>query len=123
MAVHGTAGARPVAPVVRVTTDVREIVFLSGDMDLVDDLRLEEALRSSMDDRGSVFVDAEDLTFIGSTGVRTVLDAAGDQPDGCMIIHGVSATVREAFEVAGSGDVPGLHLVSIVACKDGRVAP
>ena len=107
-------------PVIRVTTDVREIVFLSGDMDLVDELRLEEALRSSMDDRGSVYVDVEHLTSIGSTGIQTVLAVAAGQPDRCVVLHGVSPSVREAFELAGSDEVPGLHLVPRAGCREPR---
>ena len=71
---------------------------LRGELDLATAARLEQALAQSGDD---VLLDLRGLTFMDSTGVRVLLEAAESGPAGLRIVLPASGDVRVTIEETG----------------------
>jgi anti-sigma B factor antagonist len=71
---------------------------LRGELDLATAARLEQALAQSGDD---VLLDLRGLTFMDSTGVRVLLEAAEAGPAGLQIVLPPGGDVRVTIEETG----------------------
>jgi anti-anti-sigma factor len=71
---------------------------LRGELDLATAARLEQALAQSGED---VLLDLRGLTFMDSTGVRVLLEAAEAGPAGLRIVLPASGDVRVTIEETG----------------------
>jgi anti-sigma B factor antagonist len=69
-----------------------------GELDLATAARLEQALAEAGDD---VLLDLRGLTFMDSTGVRVLLEAAEAGPAGLRIVLPASGDVRVTIEETG----------------------
>jgi len=73
-------------------------VTLRGELDLGSAARLEQALAEAGDD---VLLDLRGLTFMDSTGVRVLLEAAERYGAGLRIVAPASGEVRVTIEETG----------------------
>ena len=73
-------------------------VTLRGELDLATAARLEQALAQAGD---GVLLDLRELTFMDSTGVRVLLEAAESGPQGLQIVLPASGDVRVTIEETG----------------------
>ena len=71
---------------------------LRGELDLATAAQLEQALARAGDD---VLLDLRGLTFMDSTGVRVLLEAAEGGPAGLRIVLPPSGDVRVTIEETG----------------------
>lgn len=90
----------------RIGTTEREgwvVVAMEGELDLAESPAATRALAAAAEAaRLGVEVDLSELTFMGSTGVRTLIDAAGD-----ALARGLS------FRTA-PGDGPALRIIDLL---------
>jgi anti-anti-sigma factor len=73
-------------------------VTLRGELDLATAARLEQALAQA---GNGVLLDLRELTFMDSTGVRVLLEAAESGPQGLQIVLPASGDVRVTIEETG----------------------
>lgn len=88
-------------------------VVLKGDLDLAAVKTFMRAMRPALEHGGPVTIDASQLMFMDSTGIRLLIDAADRlKPNGCLIIHGLNDRIRRVIELAGFAErVENLHLL------------
>lgn len=75
-------------------------VTLRGELDLGTAAQLEQALAEA---GGDVLIDLRGLTFMDSTGVRVLLEAAERHSQGLRIVAPESGDVRVTIEETGIG--------------------
>jgi anti-anti-sigma factor len=70
-------------------------------------------MRAALEHGGPVTIDASQLMFMDSTGIRLLVDAARRlEPNGCLIIHSVNDRIRRVIELTGiKNQVENLHLL------------
>ena len=88
--------------------------LLRGELDMATAEQLSSALASAVSQGGPITVDISRLTFIDSTGLHALADAAASLTDrGCIIIHGLdgSPSVRKLFDLTQIGKVHNLHII------------
>jgi anti-sigma B factor antagonist len=73
---------------------------LRGELDLATAAQLEQALSEAGDD---VLLDLRGLTFMDSTGVRVLLEAAERSRDGLRIVPPLDGDARITIEETGIG--------------------
>jgi len=81
-------------------------VVLHGELDVATAPRVDEALASLRDDERELRVDLRELTFLDSTGLRTLLRArsvAQERGGRLAVVPGPSA-VQRVFELTGLVD-------------------
>lgn len=82
----------------------RTMLFLSGELDIATAAALEARLKEiAAASAGPVVLDLEDLQFLGSTGVRTILTVelhleASERP---LILRNVEGMPRRTLEMTG----------------------
>ena len=85
---------------------------LSGEIDMAIAPTLYEALLVALADGRPVTVDMSDVSFIDSSGLKVILDAAaesaGDRP---LIVQQPSAAVRRVLELFGMDLIPQIRIV------------
>lgn len=94
----------------RFTLDVREaaaaiVIAAKGELDLATVPELEKALKQERE-AGSVVLDLRGVTFMDSSGLRTILAARRDiaeRKGRLLIVRGAKA-IQQVFEVAGLAD-------------------
>lgn len=87
-------------------------VVLDGEIDMATAGQLTAALREPLAVGGPVVVDLSQVTFIDSTGLRTLYDAAQAlEGRGCLILHGVNSATERVLSLIQIGDVPNIHIV------------
>jgi anti-anti-sigma factor len=81
-------------------------VHVAGELDLATSPLLEHALRDAQLYARLVVLDLRELTFIGSTGVHVILDAAGSarREEGRLILVHGPADVDRALTLTGASD-------------------
>ena len=81
-------------------------IALDGRLDTTTAGQLEESIRESADNIGSIVFDAANLKYISSAGLRVLMATQkrmGGQSD--VVIRNVSDEVMEIFEVTGFVDI------------------
>ena len=88
-------------------------IILRGDLDLSAVKAFEQSLRAAVDHGGPVTLDAAELAFMDSTGVRLLIHAAQRlEGRGCLIVHGANDAVRRVIDLTGIDDrIENLHVV------------
>jgi anti-sigma B factor antagonist len=102
-----------IGPTFRMSSQPTSTVVLEGDLDLAAIKTFKRAMRPAIQHGGPVTIDASQLMFMDSTGIRLLIDAADRlKPNGCLIIHGLNDRIRRVIELTGIRDrVENLHLL------------
>lgn len=89
--------------------DDRRLV-LRGELDVAAAAALSEAIHEILEAGGSITLDLHQVTFIDSTGLRTIIGAARDmQGHGPLVLERPSPRVVEVLDIAGVvGKTPNL---------------
>ena len=75
---------------------------VGGELDLATTPQLSEALDEATAGEGDIVLDVSELTFIDSTGLRTLLGAIEGMPqDRRLILRETQPQVIRVFEIAG----------------------
>ena len=80
------------------------MIAFSGEIDMAVAVEVSFALQPLVEAGGPVTVDLSEVTFMDSTGIHAVLEAAealGDR--GCIIIHGAHDGIREGLRPHHAG--------------------
>ncbi len=79
------------------------VVVLHGELDVATAPRIEDALASRRDDERDVVVDLRELTFVDSTGLRSLLRvrAVADGAGGRLVLVPGPPEVQRVFELTG----------------------
>jgi anti-anti-sigma factor len=89
------------------------VVTLAGEIDLATAGLVDSALEPWVHLGGPVIVDVSQVTFMDSTGLHTLINAAkalGDR--GCIIIHGAHSAVWAVLQLSQlEGRVENLHFI------------
>lgn len=88
--------------------------YLDGELDMATVPLLDTAIADAVAQGGSITIDLSRMTFIDSTGLRSILRAVEALPSGCVILHGVHGGIQRILEITGVDLAPNLH---IIACK------
>lgn len=81
-------------------------IALEGRLDTVTAPQLEEELKSSLEGKTDLIIDAAKLEYISSAGLRVLLSAQKIMSkQGSMVVKNVSEEVNEIFEVTGFSDI------------------
>ena len=81
-------------------------IFIDGRIDTNNAAQTEKEIFDAIGDNTNVVIDAENLEYISSAGLRVLLatQKAMGEP-GSMVIRNVTDEVREIFEVTGFMDI------------------
>jgi anti-anti-sigma factor len=86
--------------------------FLEGELDLATVPVLDIAIADAVAKGGPITIDLSHMTFIDSTGVRSILRAVESLPSGCVILHGVHDGIQRILEITGVDLAPNLHIIA-----------
>jgi len=86
---------------------------LSGEIDLGNSPDLQSALEAAIQQEGPILIDVHELTFIDSTGIHVLVEAAKAlQNHGCLVIHGEQKQLSKILDLIGvDAMVKNLHRV------------
>jgi anti-sigma B factor antagonist len=97
-------------------TEVRSgnpVLFLSGEIDMGSAEGVASSLRPLIEAGGPVIIDLSNVTFLDSTGVHVIVDAAkalGER--GCVVIHGANGAVAKVIEITRLAEVrENIHII------------
>ena len=89
------------------------VISLSHEIDLASARRISSALEPLIAAGGPVTIDLSAVTFMDSTGIHVLLEAAvalGDR--GCIIVHGAQGSAARVLELTQLGSLkPNIHLI------------
>jgi anti-anti-sigma factor len=88
-----------------VVEDGRLTVRVSGDIDLATAEKLSESLEGAVSRVGEVRVDLSEVTFLDSTGIRSLVQAyrSAQSRGGALYVVGARQWVAKVLEVTGVG--------------------
>jgi anti-anti-sigma factor len=84
-------------------TEVRSgnpVLFLSGEIDMASAEGVTSSLRPLIEAGGPVIIDLSKVTFMDSTGLHVIVEAAkalGER--GCIIVHGADGAAAKIIEI------------------------
>jgi anti-anti-sigma factor len=89
------------------------VISMFGDIDMSTADAFASALAPCVGAGGPVPIDLSGVSFMDSTGVYVLLDAATSLGDrGCIIVHGVHDGVAKVIEMTGLANARGnIHIV------------
>jgi anti-sigma B factor antagonist len=89
------------------------VMALSGEIDMATADEVAMALMPLIEAGGPVAIDVSDVTFMDSTGIHVLTQAADKLGDrGCIIVHGIHGAVREVIEIVQLRSVRrNLHII------------
>ena len=92
--------------------DADGIFILEGELDLLTARDLDEVV--SHDGDGELILDIERLTFIDSSGLRTLIRLAHERPEERpLVLRRPSSAAKRLLDIAfGDGGVPGMRIAS-----------
>ncbi len=95
------------------TEPVTGAIVLQGDLDLAAVKTLERGVRPAVEHGGPVTLDATELSFMDSTGIRLLIHIARRLDGrGCLIIHGLSDSIRKVIDLVGlEGSMENLQFI------------
>jgi anti-anti-sigma factor len=88
------------------------VIAFSGEIDLATSPEMSSALEPWTRAGGPVTIDLSEVTFMDSTGVHALVDAAralGDR--GCIVIHGAHDGLSKVFALLRLDWVPNIHVL------------
>lgn len=88
------------------------VVAFSGEIDLATAPGMSAALEPWVEAGGPVTVDLSEVTFMDSTGVHALVDAAralGGR--GYIVIHGAHGGLSKVFQLLMLEQVPNIHVI------------
>jgi anti-sigma B factor antagonist len=85
--------------------------FLQGELDMATVPLLEIAIADAVARGGPITIDVSHMTFIDSTGLKSILKAVKALPSGCIILHGVHDGIQRILEITGVDLAPNLHII------------
>jgi anti-sigma B factor antagonist len=89
------------------------VLFLSGEIDMASAEGVTASLRPLIEAGGPVIIDVSKVTFMDSTGLHVLLEAAkalGER--GCIIVHGADGAVAKVIEIVGLAQTrENLHVI------------
>jgi anti-anti-sigma factor len=81
-------------------TSGNPVLALSGEIDMASAEGVAEALRPLIEAGGPVTIDLSKVTFMDSTGLHVLLEAAKQLGErGCIIVHGANGAVAKLIEI------------------------
>ena len=100
--------------------DRRVVLTVSGEIDLASADGLRADLDRWLTDADTVVVDCAGITFIDSTGLRTLLEASNkaEESGARFRLAAVPGPVARVFELAGVTDVFTIHTDQAAALAD-----
>ena len=96
------------------------VIAFSGEIDLAVAEEVSSALQAWVGAGGPVTVDLSEVTFMDSTGIHAVIEAAkalGDR--GCIIIHGAHGGIQKVLELTMLDEVPNVHIIPCMVLVEG----
>jgi anti-sigma B factor antagonist len=82
-----------------------------GEVDLSNAEELRSALAAEVDEAGSAILDLSRCTYLGSEGIRVIIDAWNRTPDeGRIVLRGPTRLVRRVLDTAGLGRFPKVEI-------------
>jgi len=73
---------------------------------------VEEILAPAIAAGRPIRLDLTDLTFIDSTGIHALVEAARSLRSGCIELRGVHGNVARVLEIAGVTDLPSVRVLT-----------
>jgi anti-anti-sigma factor len=61
---------------------------------------------------GPVFLEMSGVTFMDSTGIKSILGALMQLPSSCVVLHGAHGTVARVLDLTGMSKLDNLHVIS-----------
>jgi anti-anti-sigma factor len=95
-----------------ITSDGPRTFFVNGELDMATVPILNIAMVDAVARGGPISMDLTDLTFLDSTGVGAILQAAKDLPFGCIVLHGVRDGVGKVTGLMGVDKAENIHVLS-----------
>lgn len=91
--------------------DERGVIRLEGEYDMSSQSKLDAILDEMIAAGGRVELDVSDLSFIDSSGMRSILDAAASLgSSGRLVIRRPSRTFRRVLDLMASHGLPNLEI-------------
>lgn len=88
------------------------VIAFSGEIDLAVAEAFSSALQPYVDAGGPVTVDLSEVTFMDSSGIHAIIEAARGLGDrGCIIIHGAHDGIQKVFELTMLDSVSNIHII------------
>jgi anti-sigma B factor antagonist len=89
------------------------VMALSGEIDMATADQVAVLLTPLIEAGGPVAIDVSDVTFMDSTGIHMLTQAADELADnGCIIVHGIHGAVRDVIEIVQLRSVrQNLHII------------
>ena len=92
-------------------TRTNEGFRLDGELDMATADDLSQLLRIEVLECRPVVLDFSGVSFMDSSGLRALLEAAGQSEDGgSVVVLNPSAQVRRVFDISIPGGTPGLEV-------------
>jgi anti-anti-sigma factor len=85
--------------------------FLQGELDMATVPLLDIAIADAVARGGPITLDLSHMTFIDSTGLKSILRAVKALPSGCIILHGVHDGIQRILKITGADLAPNLHII------------
>jgi anti-sigma B factor antagonist len=94
-----------------ITSQGAPTFFLAGELDLATVPLLDIAIADAVAKGGPITIDLSHMTFIDSTGLKSILNAVESLPSGCIILHGVHDGIQRILEITGVDLAANLHVI------------
>jgi anti-sigma B factor antagonist len=94
-----------------ITSQGAPTFFLEGELDLATVPLLDIAIADAVAKGGPITIDLSHMTFIDSTGLKSILNAVESLPSGCIILHGVHDGIQRILEITGVDLAANLHVI------------
>ena len=95
------------------------VIAFSGEIDMATAEGVSSALRPLVEAGGPVTVDLSHVTFMDSSGIHALWEAARGLGDrGCIIIHGARKQIEKVFELTMLDSVPNIHIIPCMVLVD-----
>ena len=88
----------------RVEVDVNGTIIVHGDIDIAGGPILEDALRAAQQTNKQVIIDLRDVSFIDSSGLRSLLNASrrATEQSSHIVLREVGPEVTRLLEITGT---------------------
>jgi anti-anti-sigma factor len=97
------------------------VIRLSGEIDLATADGVALLLKPMIEAGGPVVIDLSDVTFMDTTGIHVLVQAAEDLAQrGCLIVHGARGGVSEVITLTQLGSLrPNIHIMDCEVLQAG----
>jgi anti-sigma B factor antagonist len=95
-----------------ITSEGPRMFFLEGEVDLATVPVVNTAVGEAISRGGPITIDISGVSFMDSTGIGALLQAAKNLPSGCIVLHGVHDGVGKVMNLMGvDRAMPELHVI------------